>query len=261
MAAKPILGQHWLVDPASLRAIVRLADLKAGETVLEIGTGKGHLTDYLLQTPASIVSLEYDRKLHQENLTKYERHSERLRLIRQDVRRFDWTTLPTPYKICANIPYYLSSYLLRCLTETGNKPELAVLLVAREVALKLAETQKRSLLAVLVQSHYAVELGPVVAKEAFRPPPAIDSQAVTLKRRPAFEGLAADQWPALSRLFRICFAANRKQLGVNLRNSGLFPDEELAAIWPQVKFSKERRAESLTDGEWQRLFDVVKKRL
>ena len=261
MAPKPVLGQHWLVDPVSLQAIVRLADLKASETVLEIGTGKGHLTDRLLQTPAKIVSLEYDRKLHRENLIKYGRHSDRLQLVRQDIRRFDWATLPDSYKICANIPYYLSSYLLRCLTDTEYKPDLAVLLMAQEVALKLAETQKRSLLAVLVQSHYAVRLGSVVTKDAFRPPPAIDSQVVTLEYRPAFKRLAAGQWPALAKLFRLCFAAKRKQLGVNLRNSSLFSDEELAAIWPEAGFAKERRAESLTDGEWWRLFTVVKNRL
>ena len=143
MPAKPVLGQHWLNHQPSLQAMTAAANLKKGERVLEIGTGLGYLTDELLKTEALVVSLEYDHGLYQKMLEKYDSVAgENLKLIEADIRKFDWRTLEAPYKICANIPYYLTANLLRSLIDTILKPELAVLMMSEDVALKLAESKE-----------------------------------------------------------------------------------------------------------------------
>ncbi len=262
MTSKPVLGQHWLSHRLSLQAMVEAADLQAEERVLEIGTGLGYLTDELLKTKASVVSLEYDADLYEKMLKKYQSRSvKNLKLVKADVRKFDWRTLKAPYKICANIPYYLTANLLRSLIDTVNKPDLAVLLVAQDVALKLAAEKKRSLLTVLVQSHYKVELGRTVAKELFQPPPDVTSQVIVLRLNLAFKDCSQDEWPKLTRLFKICFSNRRKQIGVNLRHLFDLSKPELASIFADLDISPQQRAEELSNEQWWRFFLKIQHKL
>ena len=262
MPAKPVLGQHWLNHQPSLQAMTAAANLKKGERVLEIGTGLGYLTDELLKTEALVVSLEYDHGLYKKMLEKYDSVAgENLKLIEADIRKFDWRTLEAPYKICANIPYYLTANLLRSLIDTILKPELAVLMMSEDVALKLAEEKRRSLLAVLVQSHYKVELGQTVDRELFQPPPAVTSMIVVLRLEPAFKDCSQDNWLKLSKLFRICFSSRRKQIGVNLRHFFDLSKNEIADIFDGLDTSPEQRAEEFLNEQWWQLFLKIQRKL
>ena len=262
MVHKPPLGQHWLDHKPSLRAMVTAVDLRSGETVLEIGTGLGYLTDELIKTGAGVISLEYDASLYEKALNKYGSEGVGdLTLTNADVRQFDWRTLPRPYKICANIPYYLSANLLRQLTEISAKPLVTALLLAQEVALKLVQVKKKSLLAVLVQSHYEVELGLIVDRELFRPPPKVTSQIVILKLKPAFKDCSGDDWPKLVRLFKAGFSSQRKQLGVNLRHLLHLSSPDLEDIFSDLDISHHQRAEELTHKQWWQLFLKIQHRL
>ncbi len=262
MAAKTPLGQHWLNHKPSLEAMTSAACLQAGETVLEIGTGLGALTDELIKTQAQVISLEYDRALYERARKEYSaRGIQNLKLLQADVRKFDWQTLQKPYKISANIPYYLCAHLLRSLTDSAHKPSLAVLLLPREVAEKIARTSKRSLLATIVQSHYAITLQQVVGREHFSPPPQVDSQITVLNHCSAFEELAPAEWPLLVCLFKIAFATQRKQLMVNLRQSLNLAGADLSVIFTQADIDLKQRAESLNNDQWWRLFLSLKERL
>lgn len=261
-SVKPSLGQHWLNDKASLQKMVEAADLGPKDTVLEIGTGLGYLTDELIKTKASVISLEYDSNLYKRNLVKYNlQKNSNLKLVEADVRKFDWRTLKTPYKICANIPYYLSANLLRSLIETPAKPSLAVLLLDQAVALKLSQDRKRSLLTTLLQSHYGVNLAQTVGRELFHPPPKVTSQITILKHQSAFLECNQEQWQLLVRLFKVSFSSQRKQIGVNLRHGLNLSKKELTEIFKDLDISAQIRAEEISNQQWWQLFLKIQHKL
>ncbi|MYB39785.1 methyltransferase domain-containing protein [Candidatus Saccharibacteria bacterium] len=256
--SKPVLGQHWLPHGPSLAAMAAAAELSPGEVVLEIGTGPGYLTDELLKTGAAVVSLEYDRSVFDKARLKYgAQPPPNLRLLQGDIRRFDWPALGPSFKICANIPYYLSANLLRQLTELADKPALAALLLPEAVADKLTAVAKRSLLAALVQLHYAVEAGPLIPKEMFSPPPKIDSKIIVLRHRPAFSNLEPDAWPRLVGLLKAAFAAPRKQLIVNLGRNLELPRAELETALGTAGVRPRQRAEELSNDQWLALLRAL----
>ena len=257
---RPILGQHWLIDPNILESIIKQARIEVEDTVLEIGTGKGHLTDRLLLIKANIISVEYDGQLYDENAIKY-KNKANLQLIHADIRDYDWRKMPPNYKICANIPYYLTANLLRSLVDTDNQPALAVLLMQQEVALKLVHPTKRSLLSTLVQSKYAVKLGIEVPPEAFKPPPKVTSQTIILEPKLAFETLNKAQWPKLVRLLKICFATSRKQLKTNLKAGLNVTSEDIDQIAKKIDYPLTLRAEALTNQQWLQLFESFESNL
>ena len=244
------LGQHWLTDAASLQAIVDFADLKAGEHVLEIGPGLGHLSDYLLKTSAQVTALEYDRVLMSKLKARYQNHQ--ITILAGDIRRYDLTDLPADYKICANIPYYLTANLVRRLVEATNKPALAVLLLQKEVAVRLTRTDRYSLLSVLASVWYDPEAGIVVPAQLFEPAPKVDSQVIKLTRRP--KPLVLPKiWPSFSRLVKIGFANPRKQLYHNLA-AGFHLPKPVAKDWlSSQKIDFSLRAEQLTVDQWLKL--------
>ena len=177
--AKKSLGQHWLRDEATLNYIADTAGISQDDIVLEIGPGTGTLTKKLLERGAKVVAVEKDESL----ATALQGSA--LQVVAQDILKFDLTQLPPSYKVVANIPYYLTSKLLRTLSESSNSPSLMVLLVQKEVAQRIAASPgQMSILSVSVQLYYQPELGRVIPAVLFEPPPKVDSQVVILKHRP-----------------------------------------------------------------------------
>ncbi|HLB40661.1 MAG TPA: 16S rRNA (adenine(1518)-N(6)/adenine(1519)-N(6))-dimethyltransferase RsmA, partial [Candidatus Babeliales bacterium] len=169
---KKSLGQHWLKDEPTLSYIANSANLSATDTVLEIGPGLGTLTRHLLDRAKEVMAVELDEALAQ----KLPSH-EKLQVVQADILKFDLTKLPPGYKVVANIPYYLTSNLLRVLAESDNSPILMVLLVQKEVAQRItAKPGQMSVLAVSIQLYYQPQLGKVVPAELFTPSPKVDSQ-------------------------------------------------------------------------------------
>lgn len=247
MPANKSLGQHWLADNEALLAVVKAADIKESDTVLEIGPGLGYLTDKLVKTGANILALEVDEDLLPDLHKKYEYTAGRVKIIQQDIRRYDLGSLPAGYKICANIPYYLSANLFRMLTDSASKPAVASLLVQKEVAQKLASGSKRSMLSVLVQAWYDVSLGRLVEAALFEPPPKVDSMVLILKLNPKLQ--AAD-WQNFVRVVKIGFSNPRKKLSTNL-SSGLGITKQAAIqMLTDIGKSEDIRAEKLGVTDW-----------
>lgn len=245
------LGQHWLFDTSILQAMCISVDASQGDRVLEIGPGLGTLTKQLLESGCNVTAVEFDRQLAKK-LTKQFAQNTQVNVIEADIRKFNFMTMEAPYKLCANIPYYLTSNLMRILCDTPNKPESAALLMQKEVAERIVAQKKRGILSVFVQYHYNVSLGEVVPPHFFSPPPSVDSQILILHKRvtPYFD---ADQ-KILARLIKAGFSEKRKTLR-NALKGGLAIDAELALkLLEQARISPERRAESLSLDEWKDLY-------
>lgn len=250
--AKKSLGQHWLSDAASLRAICDAADIHARDTILEIGPGPGSLTILLLSKAAAVVAVEFDDALALELRTKLP--APNLEIVTEDILKFDLTTLPRDYKVVANIPYYLTSHLIRVLSESANPPSCAVLLVQKEVAERVAaQPGQMSLLAVTAQYYFQVSLGAVVPAKLFTPPPKVDSRILVLNHRvkPLFP--AADA-RTFFRIVKAGFSQRRKTL-LNSLSAGLqLSREATETMVRRAGVDPGMRAQALTLEQWQRLY-------
>jgi 16S rRNA (adenine1518-N6/adenine1519-N6)-dimethyltransferase len=250
---KKSLGQHWLKDEPTLKAIVKAAGITKEDTVLEIGPGLGSLTKELVKLAHKVVAVEYDEVL--AGRLESEVGASNLIVRHQDILRFDLGELPLEYKVVANIPYYLTGKLMRLFTENPNKPVVMVLLVQKEVAQRLAaKPGNLSISAVAAQLSYEVKLGITVPAELFTPPPKVDSQVVILKKRQKllFSGLDERKY---MRLVKAGFANPRKKLRGSL-SAGLGIDKEEAdARLKKAKLSGDLRAQNLSLKDWHKLYD------
>lgn len=252
MEPKKSLGQHWLNDPAALKSIADAADLDKTDTVLEIGPGPGSLTEVLLKRAGQVVAVEVDKELATNLRQTF--NQPQLKVVAGDILEFDLNQLPAGYKVVANIPYYLTSNLIRLLSETGNPPKLAVLLVQKEVAERIAaEPGQMSLLSVSAQLCFSTELGPAVQAELFEPPPKVDSQTIILKRRPAplFEDLDEKLF---FQVVKAGFAGRRKKLRGSLAAGLRINKRQADNLLKNAGIDGDLRAQNLTLNDWHKLY-------
>lgn len=254
--AKKSLGQHWLTDYATLAAICREAGVGPNDTVLEIGPGLGTLTELLVHEAAHVAAVEYDAKLAAELPGRVP--EDNLTVIHSDILSFDLTTLPADYKVVANIPYYLTSNLVRVLSESSNPPSLATLLIQKEVAERLAaKPGQLSILGVTAQYYWEVVLGPIVPARMFTPPPKVDSQIVTLRWRD--EPLFSDVTPKeFFTIVKAGFSQKRKTLLNSLSGSLRLDKATIIEMCEAAGIESTRRAQTLTLTEWYGLTKQAK---
>ena len=256
---KKSLGQHWLHDEATLQSICDSAGVQAGDHVLEVGPGLGTLTKCLLGRGAQITAVEFDDTLA-ANLAKNfwnDWHpNPNLKIVHEDILRFDLTTLPVGYKVVANIPYYLTSNLIRVLCESTNPFSQAAILIQKEVAQRVAaQPGQMSLLSVSAQFYCEVSLGALVPAELFTPPPKVDSQVLVLRYRPEplFEGVDTKRF---FRLVKAGFGQKRKTL-VNSLSAGLAIGKDQAREMLGVAdIAEKTRAQALSLDDWYALYEV-----
>ena len=262
---KKSLGQHWLTDEATLKTICDSAGLGRDDTVLEIGPGLGNLTRHLVKRVKRVTAVELDESLAAE-LPKTVT-APNLEVLQADILKFDVTRLPADYKVVANIPYYLTSNLLRILSESPNPPATMALLLQREVAERIcASPGQMSILAVSVQLFYECQLGRVVPARLFRPPPKVDSQVVLLKRRskplfPDIDKANATRINPVARdkFFRIVkagFSGKRKKLRSSLAGALNISKEQADELLERAGIDGNLRAQELSLEQWHRLTRV-----
>jgi 16S rRNA (adenine1518-N6/adenine1519-N6)-dimethyltransferase len=246
------LGQHWLHDDASLDAMLEAVDIGPDDTILEIGPGLGTLTKKLVAAAKQVIAVEFDSVLA---LSLPQRMSvNNLQVVEQDILRFDYTSLPAGYKLVANIPYYLTSNLIRTLSETSNPPSQAAILVQKEVAERVAAPAgAMSLLSITAQFYWDVSLGRVVKAELFTPPPKVDSQILILQRRA--EQLFADVNPKqFFRLAKAGFGERRKTLRNSLSGGLHLEKAETEALLAKAGLDPGLRAQTLTLKQWHDMY-------
>jgi 16S rRNA (adenine1518-N6/adenine1519-N6)-dimethyltransferase len=246
------LGQHWLTDDSVLESIVGAANISKNELVVEIGPGPGYLTEKILQKTNQLIAVEFDEKLYNQ-LEKQFKPDKSIKIINEDILKFNFSSIEKPYKIVANIPYYLTSNLLRILSETTNKPETAVVLIQKEVAERINSRQgHHSKLSIFIQNVYETSLGPIVPAEYFTPPPKVDSQVIILQKRPK-ELVPAALKAAFTKLVKAGFSEKRKKLRSSLSGGLMAPKEQIDNLLEKSKISPNARAQELSINNWVEL--------
>ena len=259
---KRSLGQNFLYDDQVLARIAGAAELAPADNVLEIGPGVGALTQHLAAQAGRVVAVELDNRL--------------LPILRQELAACDNVTLvhgdilaqdpagwfqAQPYKVVANVPYYITGAILRHLLGSWPRPRRLVLTVQREVADRLtARPPEMSLLAVSVQHYGRVRLVSGVRAGAFWPRPEVDSAVARIDvdaRHLAARAAEADAAEAaFFRVVRAGFSEKRKQLKNNLRQLG-HDDAAIVVALARAGIDGRRRAETLTVAEWASLSELL----
>ncbi|MBN2387350.1 MAG: ribosomal RNA small subunit methyltransferase A [Anaerolineales bacterium] len=250
------LGQNFLQDNHALQEIVAVADLGLNDCVLEIGPGLGSLTRYLAIAARTVTAVELDQDLFpalQAVLAPYSN----VHLVHGDI-----LTLPpaelvdaSDYLVVANIPYYITSALLRHLLEAHPRPRRMVLTVQREVAERIcAGPGRMSLLALSVQVYGQAEVAAHIPAGAFYPPPNVDSAVVRIEVRSS-PVIPTGELGTFFRLARAGFSQKRKTLR-NALAGGLAIEPALAEQkLGAAGIDPQRRAETLSLEEWKRLVE------
>lgn len=249
--AKKSLGQHWLHDTAALEDIVEAAELSKQDVVLEIGPGTGLLTKLLVAKAKKVVAVEFDMELAEQLSERIP--ATNLEIHHKDILRFDLNDLPGGYKVVANIPYYLTSNLLRVLCEADNPPSLIVLLVQKDVARRVAATPgDMSLLSVSVQFYCQVELGREVLAKSFVPPPKVDSQVLVLRHcGQRFQDVDSKQF---FQIVKAGFSERRKKMRSSLAGGLRLSKPEADQLLTKAGIDSNRRAQELSLEEWRKLY-------
>jgi len=247
------LGQHWLRDRDTLAYIADAADISPTDTVLEIGPGLGTLTSELLRQAGSVVAVEFDGELARKLPGQFP--GKNLTVINQDILTFDLSSLPSGYKVVANVPYYITSKIVKLLMTAKNKPSTVVLLVQKEVAERLAaHAGDMSILAISAQVFAEVELGDTVPAALFTPPPKVDSAVVILRARA--QSLVDDMDEKdFFRLVKAGFSAKRKKLRGSLAGGLGISKDQAADFLVEAGITPDSRAEDLSIEQWHALLE------
>lgn len=257
---KKSLGQNFLADPSGLNKVIQAAGLSPDDTVLEIGAGLGSLTVLLAQTVRRVIAVEIDRGLIAP-LTEAVSEYDNVRIVEGDILKIppEELNLGEAYLVVANIPYYISSAIIRRLLETQNRPARIVLTVQQEVAERIcAKDGKFSLLALSVQVFGVPRIQARIAAGCFYPAPDVDSAvlSITLFPQPL---IATEELDAFFRLARAGFSQKRKTLR-NTLSAGLgLPAVQAESLLAAAGIDPRRRAETLSIAEWGQLTDAWKR--
>lgn len=263
--AKPSkgLGQNFLIDKNILDKIVNSADIKPTDNILEVGPGVGTLTIELAKKAKQVYAIEKDKRMIEilkETLSEFKN----IEVINADILKFQVSSLKVKsYKIVANIPYYLTSPLIRKFLEMGNHlpaqagPEEIVLMMQKEVAQRIcAKPPKMSLLAISVQFYATPKIISYVSKSCFMPAPKIDSAIIKITpARIATRSVAGG--PISPDLFfkivKAGFSHARKQLVNNLSNTLEISREQTENWLIKNNIKPNQRAETLSVEDWKNL--------
>ncbi len=251
------LGQNFLVDPNIVRKIVALAELDPRDHVLEIGPGRGILTEALCCAAGRVTAIEIDPRLH-AYLESRQPACPNLDLILGDALTHPLDRLPAGTIVVANLPYYLSTPLLFRLLEHRERFPRLILMLQNEVADRLVAEPGGSEYGVLsVMAQHAAEITKSfrVSAQCFRPRPEVGSAVVRLSAR-ARSGLTPREDAAFAAVVKAAFAHRRKTLVNSLRDEGYDPQQAAAAL-EGLGLSPVIRAETLSRDQFVRLSRVV----
>lgn len=213
MYKKKSLGQHFLNHKVHLNAVADAADIKKGETVVEIGPGEGALTAVLLERGAKVVALEKDTRLIDVLKEKFK--GQDLKVIEGDALEFDisnYFSKAKKFKVVGNVPYYITGALFKKFLSGAKQPSALVFLVQKEVAERIAREKKESILSLSVKAYGTPKYIKTVPKGAFVPPPKVDSAILLVSHISRAHFKNKKQEEKFFELIKKAFGQKRKML-------------------------------------------------
>ncbi len=259
------LGQHFLINEEVLEVIITKAQevVRDSDTIVEVGPGLGVLTDELIKLHHPVIAIERDPVL-QEHLAEFLASPNNLSVIRGDVLDVitpDFSPADS-WVVIANIPYGITSPLLRKLVSAKNPPHDIVVLVQKEAAERIVAQPgdaARGLLTVEIEAFAEAELLISVPPDAFWPEPQVDSAVLWLRKRPR-PIIAPSDWPNFRRTVIAGFSSKRKQLQNSLAGGLGISTDEARRLLGKTDIASMRRAETLTIEEWWNLSQQIKQK-
>jgi len=253
--AKPSkgLGQNFLIDKNILAKIIEASNIKKDDVVLEVGPGVGTLTCALAEKAKQVIAVEKDQtmiKILSETLADYKNTE----IINADILHYKLQT--TNYKLVANIPYYLTSPLIRKFLESENPPKEMVLMLQKEVAQRITgKPPKMSLLAVSVQFYADAKIISYVSKNCFYPAPKVDSAIIKITPKIVGHRESYNFSDLFFKIVKAGFSQPRKQLAGNLSKTLKMEKGEVEQWLKKSGINPSQRAETLSVDNWKKLVD------
>ncbi len=264
LQARKGLGQHFLIDREVLELITSAAELTPADVIVEVGPGLGVLTRELAKKTGLVIAIELDNKLAallKQTLASFNN----VIIINDDVLKIEPGALLNqqkvrfPYKVVANLPYYITSPVLRHFLEASAKPQMMIVMVQKEVAEAIvAKPGEMSLLSVSIQFYGEPRIISYVPAQCFYPAPEVDSAILRIDLYPQ-PTVAVDE-AGFFELVRGGFTAPRKQIANSLAQGLGLPKAEVLPLLETANIVPQRRAETLTLGEWAQLWRVFKEK-
>jgi 16S rRNA (adenine1518-N6/adenine1519-N6)-dimethyltransferase len=271
------LGQNFLRDASVLEKIIATAELTSEDFVIEIGPGEGVLTEQLAKYAKKVIAIELDDRLIEKLQMKFsnvETHCNaslqgNVEIIHADILKINLPELignnvETPhrgvstgvkYKLIANIPYYITSPIIRLFLEQEIQPQEIILMIQKEVAQRIvAQPGQNSILSISVQYYASTEIMFEVSKLAFSPVPKVDSAVIKIIPTKKFD---KDSDKAFFKIVKAGFSAKRKTLLNNLSNSLQLDKTIMEEKFKTLGFDPRARAQELSVENWKRLVKTL----
>jgi len=257
------LGQSFLIDKTAVKEIIKAAQIKQGDIILEIGPGTGVLTKELAQKAKKVITVEKDArmiKILREELKDFKN----IEIIKGDIlkaQNYNLKLKTKGYKIVANLPFYLANPVIRKFLEMPNPPSVMILIVQKEVAQRIcpacrqagAKPPRMSILAVSVQFYAQAKIISYISKKSFWPQPKVDSAIIKIIPRQFRVPVSRQFREQFFKIVKAGFSHPRKQL-INNLSTGLNLNREQIKNWLlKNKTNPSRRAETLKVDDWIKL--------
>jgi len=262
LRARKGLGQHFLIDEGVLKLVVAAARLDPADVVIEIGPGLGVLTEELARQAGRVIAVELDDRMAaglRQTLAPFDNvvvvNQDILKTVPETLLENETGSSGQGYKVVANLPYYITSPVLRHFLEAEIRPESLVVMVQKEVAEEItARPGRMSLLSVSVQLYSQPEIVDYVPARCFYPEPEVDSAILRVVLYP--EPRVGVDRESFFPLVRAGFSAARKQLANSLARGLALPKAETLSLLERADIAPQRRAETLDIEEWAKLWRV-----
>ena len=275
MKAKKSLGQNFLKSKEILNIIIKTADLKEKDIILEIGPGKGFLTEKILEKVKKAIVVEKDDRLVCLLKEKFKKEvkSGKLKIIHDDVLNLDIKKMgveyPLKYKVVANIPYYITGQIIRKFLSTKKQPVKMVLMVQKEVAKRIID-KRESLLSISVKVYGDPVYIKTVKSKYFKPQPKVDSAILLINNisKGFFSKINSskkniDYEKEFFELIKAGFSHKRKllinNLKTNYKKTTKISKKELEDVFEKNNINKKSRPENFSKEDWMKILEYFKK--